>query len=98
MSWHSNELWYSFGSLRERTPPARPWEETDYRLADQMSNYWANFIKTGDPNGEGLPLWLESDDSYGFAKLGGEIVGCTCKRKLDEVILEFLESRHVLPV
>ncbi len=98
MSWHSNELWYSFGSLREGTPPARPWEAVDYQLADQMSSYWANFIKTGDPNGEGLPLWPASDEHFGFAELGDEIVGCSCKRKLDEMILEFLASRHVLPV
>ena len=25
--------------------------------ANQMADYWANFIKTGDPNGEGLPTW-----------------------------------------
>ena len=22
-----------------------------------MMNYWANFVKNGDPNGEGLPKW-----------------------------------------
>lgn len=24
-----------------------------------MSSYWANFIKTGNPNGENLPEWAQ---------------------------------------
>jgi para-nitrobenzyl esterase len=42
-------------------PPARPWTDYDFKLADTMSTYWANFIKTADPNGGGLPLWPEGD-------------------------------------
>lgn len=26
-------------------------------LSQRMTAYWANFPKTGDPNGAGLPLW-----------------------------------------
>lgn len=29
----------------------------DEKLAQQMSAYWVNFVKTGDPNGAGLPDW-----------------------------------------
>ena len=94
MSWHSNELWYTFASLREGVPPARPWEPRDYELADQMSSYWANFIKTGNVNGEGLPHWPESGDTLAFATLGDEIKTFNGLGRLDELILRFLDSRR----
>lgn len=31
--------------------------DTDSHMAQIMSRYWINFIKTGDPNGENLPYW-----------------------------------------
>ena len=27
-----------------------------------MSNYWANFIRNGDPNGDGLPEFIRTTD------------------------------------
>lgn len=33
------------------------WEADDYQIADTMNGYWVNFIKTGNPNGDGLPAW-----------------------------------------
>ena len=29
----------------------------DYKLSECMVDYWANFMRNGDPNGEGLPVW-----------------------------------------
>ena len=51
-AWHTGEMWYAFNSLREGVPAVRQWTDWDYELAEKMNQYWSNFIKTGDPNGE----------------------------------------------
>ncbi len=51
---HFAELWYVFDHLNQE---AWAWEAADYRLANRMSRYWANFAATGDPNSSGLPFW-----------------------------------------
>jgi para-nitrobenzyl esterase len=33
------------------------WTPEDYKVSEVMQNYFANFILTGDPNGDELPLW-----------------------------------------
>lgn len=48
-AYHSSELWYVFHTLKNSR---RPFTEADYSLSDQMVDYWTNFAKTGNPNGE----------------------------------------------
>jgi para-nitrobenzyl esterase len=61
-AWHSSDLWYTFSSLRNE-PGQRQWSPYDFELAEQASSLWANFVRTGDPNGEGLPAWPQSTQS-----------------------------------
>lgn len=71
-AWHSSELWYTFGSLRD-IPEQREWTDWDHQLADITTSYWANFMTNGDPNGEGLPEWKAGGDSAAdFMDLGDE--------------------------
>jgi para-nitrobenzyl esterase len=55
-TFHSVDLWFWFETLAKCW---RPFVGRHYDLARQMCNYWANFIRTGDPNGadaDGSPL------------------------------------------
>ena len=52
---HSAEIEYALGNLD--TNPVYAWTAEDRRISAVMEGYWANFIKTGDPNGSALPNW-----------------------------------------
>ena len=54
-AWHSADLWYWFGTLENGW---RPMEDKDDALSAQMVDYLCNFVRCGDPNGDGLPQWI----------------------------------------
>ena len=63
-AFHSAELWYVFGTLRDCW---RPFTLADETISERMMSYWANFIRYGDPNQADLPLWLpcpQHGDAY----------------------------------
>jgi para-nitrobenzyl esterase len=53
-AFHTGEVPYVFNNLKTVN---RPWQDVDMQLADQMSTYWVNFVKTGNPNGSKLTQW-----------------------------------------
>jgi para-nitrobenzyl esterase len=58
-SFHSLEVPYVFGALRQPAWTWLPFEETDHKLSEVVRDYWTNFAKTGNPNGTNLPEWRE---------------------------------------
>ncbi len=53
-AFHTAEVPYAYNNLQFVN---RPWTPVDRTLADLMSSYWANFVRNGNPNGKGLPVW-----------------------------------------
>jgi para-nitrobenzyl esterase len=58
-AFHSVDLWFFFETLAKCW---RPFVGKHYDLARIMCNYWANFIRSGDPNGRDadgsdMPIW-----------------------------------------
>ena len=55
---HSAEIEYAMGNLS--TNKVYAWTPDDHKVSETMQQYFANFIKTGNPNGPGLPQWPAS--------------------------------------
>ena len=61
---HAAEIAYAFNNLHApgvypdmRSPKLAMQSAKDRAMADQISSYWVNFARNGDPNGRGLPRW-----------------------------------------
>lgn len=52
---HSSEIEYALGNLS--TNKVFDWNADDFKVSATIEGYFANFIKTGNPNGNGLPTW-----------------------------------------
>jgi len=60
-STHVAELPYMFNHAAQNAA----WTDADRRLAEQMSSYWINFARSGNPNDTGLPAWPAFADNQG---------------------------------
>ena len=52
---HACEIEYAMGNLPLVKEYA--WTADDFKVSDTMLNYFTNFVKTGNPNGDKLPNW-----------------------------------------
>ncbi len=86
-SFHSSELWYVFGTVYRCW---RPMTGVDYDISDKMVQYWANFAKNGNPNGEGLPSWEPFTKENRVNMVLGKEMGCKpiVETPLQEVTLQ----------
>lgn len=93
--WHSAELWYMFGSLRDNGKQF-PWQEWDHMTADACTSYWVNYFATGNPNGVGLPSWpactVENGLAYQYLDyMSAAETGIT---SFDKMVMESVATRY----
>ncbi|MCR4780247.1 MAG: carboxylesterase family protein [Ruminiclostridium sp.] len=84
--WHSGEMIYCFGNITDGSPL---FDANDCELSKTMTAYWLNFMKTGDPNGAGLPVWEQSTTSERLLEFGDN-VGIIDEKRL--ALYEVLDS------
>lgn len=95
-TFHSVDLWFFFETLAKCS---RPFVGRHYDLARMMCNYWANFIKTGDPNGEDadgtkMPEWIPytAEDNFEMEFTSN---GPVARRESEHNYKEFLRGQMV---
>jgi para-nitrobenzyl esterase len=57
---HGQDVAYVFQHLNTSNPQIT---KTDIEISEAMATYWTNFAKTGDPSGNGVPVWPAFSDA-----------------------------------
>ena len=72
---HCAEMPYVFGRVDKGE--ANPffdyhWVGADYDFMELIQGYWYQFAASGDPNGEGRPLWKRFENEFDICDLGNQ--------------------------
>ncbi|MDR7855329.1 carboxylesterase family protein [Tissierella sp.] len=93
-AYHACDLWYAFGSLDLNW---RPFTEIDYRITDNMIDYFAAFIKSGNPNNGELAEWTPiTKENVKFINFGDE-EAAMCEPPVEKLELAIQNSVKPFP-
>lgn len=88
---HGSDISFAFNTLHARWGAQGDPTPEEKELARIMNTYWANFAKTGNPNGDSLPTWpgynLQSEEILNV-DLNGKVEGIADPRKARLDVIE----------
>lgn len=88
---HGSEVSFVFNTLNARWGNQGEATPEEKELARIMNSYWANFAKTGNPNGKGVPVWPLYDtkkEEILDVELDGKVVAKPDPRKARFNVIE----------
>ena len=93
-TYHFGEVIYAYGNI-SKSNKQFAYKDEDRLLSQIMVKYWTNFIKTGNPNGEGLPTWSTYNGvDKKVMELGTNVGMFTDKyTKLYKILNDFMDKK-----
>jgi para-nitrobenzyl esterase len=79
------------------------WTSADRKVAGEISTYWVNFVRSGDPNGAGLTRWPAFENTQGKVQYLGDpittdgVFGIDRLRVVDSIYSEVRGKSFVSP-
>jgi para-nitrobenzyl esterase len=90
---HSAEIQYAMGNLD--LDPRYTWQPDDRKVSETLQGYFANFIKTGNPNGSSLPPWPAYEPPR-YMRMRVDVVS-QAEPETDRARYQVLDAIHVKP-
>jgi len=87
---HACEIEYCLGNLHLIEKFA--WTKEDFKVSEIMQNYFANFIKTGNPNGNNLTVWPAADPNDSNPPVMIIDTECAIEKAIHDTRYEFLDK------
>ncbi|MCP9762186.1 carboxylesterase/lipase family protein [Lacihabitans soyangensis] len=89
---HASEIEYCMGNLY--LAMEFDWTADDYKTSETMLNYFANFIKTGNPNGDKLPEWQAAKAGDKTPPVMNINTESKIEKAMDDARYEFLDKAY----